>query len=492
MIDELISTALLGTRHGGGRTPALPDDLASALPKDATDNEGKFLDSAAALMLYVKAGVRARDGILPPPQAGVDRWNECSPGAAAVLTQICDEAMQPLLLEWLELAANAAFRPPHRMLPQLLDAAAARRALRTAVSRVIDERGRWLTQFNPNWQFNGAGDQGPIEQWQLGNRQQRAEALRAVRNSDPERAHELIASTWSEDAAELRAEWVGCLLVNLGDADEPFLEACFNDRSARVREAAADLACRLPESRFSQRMSARVSPLVTFQAGVEGSVLKFARGKKASWKVTLPEAFDKAMLHDGMLEKPAQGVGPKQWWLQQIIGFLPLQHWTRTYDSSAGELVAAARGEFAAVLTRGWLAALSRRPVVEWIDPLFDVAGPDIFQSPRVLQAVPPETRAKVVKEFSGRVGQNAVLLNQLFDAWRPLDQATSAQLLDSFDLGTLLMSEAHFALHHATVRRWEHMLSSWDKTGDHQRRVDQVLTVLALRRALHQELHDD
>ncbi len=488
MMEDLISTALLGTRGGTARAAVMPEDVASVLPSEAADADERLLDSAAAMTLYARAGVIPREGIELPSPAGTDQWTACTPVAAAILARICEEAMHPLLLEWLEFAARAERRPPHWMLPKLLDAAAGRRALRVPVSAIIDERGRWLTQFNLKWQFTGAGDQPPVERWQLGNRQQRGEALREVRACDPALARELLARTWGEDAAELRVEWIECLLVNLSDADEPFLESCFEDRSVRVREAAANLLCRLPESRFAQRMVARVSPLVTFRIGAAGSVLKLTRGKKASWNVALPEACDKGMLRDGVSEKPGSSMGPKQWWLQQLIGFVPLDHWTRSTGANAAELVGANGGEFAAVLTHGWLAALARRPIAEWIEPLMDVAGPDVFQSPGVLQAVPLEARSKMMKLLSSRVAQNVYFLNQLIEAWRPLDPPTSSQLLDGVDLHTLLLSEAHFALHASSISRCEGMLTGWNKAGEHPRRVDQVLAILSMRRTLRQE----
>lgn len=487
-MEQLIATALLGTRGAAPRMPELPDDVASAMPSDSADAETMLLDAAAAMSLYNKAGTLPRADVTLPALSPNDRWKECSTAAAAILAQVSEESMQSLLLEWLERAAAAERRPPHRLLPKLLDAAASRRVLRAPVSAVMDERGRWLTQFNPKWQFTAAADQPPLEQWQLGNRSQRAEALRAIRGAEPAIARDWIAAAWDEDAADLRAEWVECLAENLSEDDEPFLESCFDDRSARVREAAADLACRLPTSRFVQRIAARVAPLVTYQPAVAGSVLKLARGKTAGWSVALPEAFDKSMLRDGLAEKPSQSIGPKQWWLQQLIGYLPLDHWTQTAGADAAELVAAVGGEFAAVLTRGWQAALTRRPVVEWIEPLVHSAGPEVFRESGVLRAVPHASRAKMLKELSGRIAQNVVFLNQLIDAWRPLDRATSEQLLDSFDLRTLLFSEMHFALHPTSLLRCEGMLNVWGQAAEHQRRLDQVLAAFAMRTALYQE----
>ncbi len=488
MMDQLVSTALLGTRGESPRLPPLPEEVSGVLPANEPAAEAKLLDAAAAMTLYLRAGTKPVQGIVPVAPAARDQWQECSPGATAILGQILTEQMQPLLLEWLVSAAHASRRPPHQMLPALLEAAVARRVLRAPVSAVLDERGRWLTQFNAKWQFTGDGDQPPVEQWHVGNRPQRAEALRAVRASHPAQALELIAATWSEDPAEARAEWVECLLDGLSDADEPFLESCLDDRSARVREAAADLLARLPKSLFVERMIARVTPCVTYHPGVEASVLKLTRGKKASWDVTLPEAFEKSMQRDGMSEKPSETLGPKQWWLRQMIGCVPLDHWTSATGASPADLVGAANGEFAAVLIRGWLSALARRPVAAWIEPLVAVAGTDLLSSAGVLQAVPVAQRAAVMATLARNAKQPWMALNHLIEAWRPLDEDVSRQLLESFDLRTILTSETHFYLHPRQFARWEGMISVWEKSAELQRRVDHVLSTLALRRELHKE----
>src|SRR5205085_1897528 len=105
----------------------------------ANDAELQLLDAAAAVTLYTRAGAKPRTGINLHAPAGADRWAECSPAAAEILARVSEESLQPVMMEWLELAAAVERRPPHRLLPALLDAAAARRALRAPVSAVIDE-----------------------------------------------------------------------------------------------------------------------------------------------------------------------------------------------------------------------------------------------------------------------------------------------------------------------------------------------------------------
>ncbi len=205
MSEELISTALLGTRGTAIRLPSLPDGLAASLPGGSDNSETHFLDPAGAATLYPRAGARTRIGIAGPETCPPDRWRECPTRAADILAQVFAGGLQPLLAEWLQLAQSRNIRPPHRLLPKLLDAAAAKRALQPAISTVIGERGHWLMQFNENWQFSRTSNQSPDDAWHIGNRQQRAEALRTVRQIDAAAARGMIAATWKDDSAEERA-----------------------------------------------------------------------------------------------------------------------------------------------------------------------------------------------------------------------------------------------------------------------------------------------
>lgn len=239
MIDELVTTALLGTRTGVPRLPTLPDELTAVLPGESNgdeyDTESRLLEAAAAATVYLRAGRKPRRDVAIPAACRADHWSECSRVAADLLASMLDEGWQSLVIEWLTLAAATERRPPHRMLPSLLEAAAARRGLRTPVNAVMGERGRWLVQFNPRWQFSNARGESPVDVWHTGSREHRAEALRTIRSEDPIQAREFIAATWKEDSAELRAEWVTCLVDGLSNDDEAFLETCLDDRSVRVR-----------------------------------------------------------------------------------------------------------------------------------------------------------------------------------------------------------------------------------------------------------------
>jgi len=484
MIDELVTRALLGTRGSASGLSPLPEELAGALPSEPGEAEAQLLDFAAAATLYERAGTKPRSGIAPPPVCAADRRRECSSRLADLLAQSLTEGLPPLVAEWIALAVVANVRPPHRLLPKLLETATAKRDLQSATSIVIDERGRWLTQFNARWRFASPSRENPEDAWHVGNRQQRAAALRAMRAADPALAREWIAATWKEDGADERAEWVGILLDRLSEADEEFLESCLDDRSTRVREAAADLLGRLPDSRLVRRMIERVTPLISFHAGTPGSMLKLKRGTKAQLEVRLPETCDKAMLRDGIAEKPSEKIGPRQWWLVQMLGYIPLDYWTNTFSVPAAEIVAAVPADEAGLLVRGWWEALARRPIGYWIEPLVQAAGANLRLEVNVLRAIPREQRISVLRCTQPK----SVDLAKLLEAWSPLDEAVSQTVLEWYDPATILGCEAYFYLHPDVLPVLFSHLTESEHSSYLRRQIDRALMVINLRGELHKE----
>jgi hypothetical protein len=309
-----------------------------------------------------------------------------------------------------------------------------------------------------------------------------------MRAANPSKARELLAATWNNDAAEERALWVGCLLDGLSADDETFLETCLDDRSSRVREAAADLLARLPNSSLVNRMVERVASLISFESGAAGSLLKLKRSTKPHFNVTLPEAFDKTMQRDGIIEKPPEALGPKQWWLLQLISYVPLDYWTQTFGAPAATLVDAAPADYREVFVKGWLAALARRPVVDWIEPLIAAAGSQVELDSVILTAIPSPHRAKVLTAILGGPAREAISLAQLIEAWRPLDETVSQLLLKGYDLNMIMGVDAYFYLHPRSFDRIEALLTKSSDDSPYRRRVDHVLSVIALRRELHKE----
>ena len=227
---------------------------------------------------------------------------------------------------------------------------------------------------------------------------------------------------------------------------------------------------------------------MTFHAGVAGNLLKLKRGTKASLEVALPAEFDKAMQHDGLTEKPRNALGPKQWWLEQMIGGVPLDYWTRTCGSAAAEMIEAVPAEYAATFVRGWLPALARRPAGEWIEPLVAAAGAEIRLEASVLAAIGPAERAGLFKTILRGPARQALDLSQVCAGWQPLDAAVSKLIAESYGPRELIATDAHFYLHLEALGALEARLTGWEDADGYRRRVEQFLAVIALRRDLHKE----
>ena len=161
-----------------------------------------------------------------------------------------DGGFRAVLSEWLGLVADAGRLVPPARLPGLLAAASAGAALRPATVEVTGERGRWLGGLNPAWAWAAGGaDPNDTETWTTGSSAARRLLLGRLRATDPAAARDLLQSTWATETPEDRAAFVAVLATGLSVDDEPFLEAALDDRRKEVRQNAAALLWRLPESR---------------------------------------------------------------------------------------------------------------------------------------------------------------------------------------------------------------------------------------------------
>ena len=169
-----------------------------------------------------------------------------------------------LLAHWLRTAGAAGCRVPHGLLPGLLELATSHRELRRLAAAVLDRRGLWLAAMREEWSWaldaaagvDVAADPAvPADEWARLPSAERLAVVASLRSRDPAAARDLIASTWSSDAARDRRSFLETLRVGLGDDDEPLLERALDDRSQTVREVAAALLDGLPGSARAQRMA---------------------------------------------------------------------------------------------------------------------------------------------------------------------------------------------------------------------------------------------
>ena len=433
--DDVLKTALLGT--GRAALPTAPPADAALAQSLASIGDGppedRLFALAAVLSAYESCGRTSPITDAVPAVAAPDRRAECSAKAGSLLRQLLDMTDTPgkkrLLLDWLNAAAGAGKRPPHDTLPELLEYARGHRACRQIVVDAVDQRGAWLMSLAPWWQFASAEGDNPADVWSTGNKEQRATALRRLRETDPAAARELVESTWKVDGADERTSFVEILRVNLSAADEPFLESALDDRSKLVKAAAADLLSRLPSSALVQRMTDRATPLLVFTPPEKGGLLK--RGKSAAVDVVLPpETFDATWARDGVIEKPDGRVGKRQWWLRQLLAAVPPSHWAKTWNLPAADAIAAVAGDHRELVLDAWTDAAERHREVDWLEPLLLRAlfRPNATVRLDLIELLPEERRRVLLKALLKSPKSELHTLTSAFDA---LSGTLDAELTD-------------------------------------------------------------
>lgn len=397
--EELVSTALVGAE----RRAVSPASL---------------LEQAAEQVVRMRAGRRPGRGRPPAPAPG-----ETLPLVSALagdrLARMLDGEQARLLPEWLETAAARRVRVPARLIPGLLDLGARDRSIRAHVGAVAGARGRWLAGLNSAWSYLLAEPAGvpPDEVWELGTSGDRRAFLAALRRRDPAAARELLERGWSAETPEDRAAFVAILSDGLGTADEPFLEAALDDRRREVRQAAADLLTRLPDSRLARRMAERAA--------------RFVRRSATGLRAVPPSACDTLMERDGVRARPPAGMSTRGWWLQQVVSHTPLSFWPAHLGLSPAEIAVAGIGDWEREVRMGWTRAAILQKDAEWARALFE-AEP----LTDLLAVLPPEeqsSRAAGLVAGSPVDGQMVMMLGGVPRPWGPrLAAAVLAKIVET------------------------------------------------------------
>ncbi len=290
--------------------------------------EVALLDAAALGAVLRRAGAAPRRA--EEVDAAAADAHPAAPARAVQLLELLlhqtpvGPVLSPRLVErWLLTCVQHGRRAPHHLLPELLDLAAREPWLREAVLAAGDHRAAWLVRVNPTWASSAAAAASTTrpegvdaDAWARETRERRAEQLETLRLSDPAAARALLETTWRTDSAADRVALLALLRTGLGDADEAFLDAALDDRSAKVREIAAELLNALPGSARALRHAERLRPLVRRTGLVRHKL-----------EVELPPEPDAAAVRDGLVRP--KGVGSvRAWWLQRLAAGAPLEVWT--------------------------------------------------------------------------------------------------------------------------------------------------------------------
>jgi hypothetical protein len=437
--------------------------------------------------------------------------------AGQCLSRVLRGEYGDLLSEWCRAAVGAGVRAPDELLPGLLDRiTSSRKNLDPAMREVLGQRGRWLAAHKPGWHELGHSQHEDAQAiWETGTRQQRKELLRALRASEPAAARTLLERTWAEEDHENRAAFAQIMRDGLSLDDEPFLETLLGDSRKPIRSTAADLLASLPGSALGERMKARVVPLLRCQPSTKGLI----KLRRAAIEVVLPEKCDKALMRDGVDARGRPKMGPKAYWLCQMLGSTPLETWTTTWHTApAAILDAASRSDFQDALVQGWALAAMRQRSPQWAEALLD--GKYMFQADEkqfvvgraellqgLMRTLDTATRERILtRMLTGRASSLhkspvLTLLRASQNAW---SEALSHRVLDAFRAHFARYSDGYdYELRHILAKefaillapgladdaaqRWPTKAANWNQGNDDM--VSQLVATLQFRRAYLEDL---
>ena len=374
-MDALTRVATMGTSREAPPASCLPtDDLLGSTKRGP---ERDLLLRAGMHAVYKAAGRRGETGVEEPVPAPEETLPACSAKAAEILRRLLVAQRTEILREALNRLLLAGFRVPHALLPAVLDVQ--RPDLRPAVAAVLGERGLWLAAQNPNWGWavaTGGSNETDEIAWEEGALRERSSTLCRVRGREPALGLVWVEDVWKSEKADARVAMVKALETGLSSGDERFLERALDDRSLRVRETAATLLARIPDSDYAWRAAARAEAiLVRYEppaGGLRGVAAGLSRrGHAGRLAVEPPEHPDAGWRRDLPGDKPERGVGDKSWRISRALSVVTPAHWEEYFDVTPSDLISAARGDWGMALFEGWCRASVLHRESSWAVPLW-------------------------------------------------------------------------------------------------------------------------
>ncbi|MHB9023792.1 MAG: DUF5691 domain-containing protein [Armatimonadota bacterium] len=376
--QQVVTSAVLGTDRQPLALPMQEGPLGAMLARLKEEDPARaVLGAAAAIALYRKTGaVPAIDPSAPPEPCAEEAWPACPERLRDLLVMLLGGQHAAALPECLALLAQHHLHVPDDLIPPLLAIGKQSRNCRQELAAVTGERGHWLAHWNPEWTYLLAESAGDAAGWNAEAFEERLAALRSMRRTNPARAQEALSAVWETEKPKERAALLATFEEGLGPEDEPFLETVLDDRRKEVRTVAAGLLARLNGSRMQRDMIERLRPLLALDPGQPARIFQLPSARKARLKVAMPDTCDKAMVRDGVELKVPDiwkgKLGDKAWWLLQMIGTVPPNHWCAAWQTTPEVIIAAAmESEWITPLLTGLIYAVKLHRASDWAKPLY-------------------------------------------------------------------------------------------------------------------------
>lgn len=223
--EEIISTALLGTQKKVLQTEFLPQAIADMLQQiPFEDEEAKFFQAVGLWQQYQKAGtleVLIDLPEMPAPQAETQEYIDTNYQKALDILLNSEKHYDFFWDLFVEktLAAQKIITP--NFLVDFLEYMSGKATYKAQIAHLIGNRGKWLCNFNANWENYEAIAQKPTDIWNP--KKVEKKDLAQLRKENPQAAREYILQHWEEFDTTRRANFVDIFQENLSQEDEEAL-----------------------------------------------------------------------------------------------------------------------------------------------------------------------------------------------------------------------------------------------------------------------------
>jgi len=263
MIWEALSKlALLGTERG-----QLPPEVLNALEQVGIQStqapEALVLEGAALYHQLRRAGFPLQQPEVPPAPMLQSNQAVAPPRAARQIEHIVRGNFREVLPEALQLLQQTNLPLPPEHLPALLYKAAKNTDFWHALRPILQPADFEFLRLNPDW--GSIAERAPVADWPNETQANRVQMLRHLRFEQPEQATSFLATCWEGLTPTEKKELINLLDTGLNASDQPFLEAQLSDSRKEVRQSAAKLLLKIPDTALQDTIYKEAATWLTLQ-----------------------------------------------------------------------------------------------------------------------------------------------------------------------------------------------------------------------------------
>lgn len=330
--NNLINAALLGTERKTFDANELPEAVqvvVQLVQQSDNDTESQFIKTSALALGYLKAGAQPLKLALEPNEAPAETQPVCNDKANAILVDLLNAKQYQLAHYWAHNCYNARQLVCPETLPLYL-AWAKGAGKNEYLERIVGNRGKWLAQFYPEWQFVNKQD----ATWETATTDERVRLLLKMRQTEPDQARELIQTTWKEENAAGRLALLDTLSIGLNATDEDFLHNTLTDKSQKVKDLALSYLKLIPTS----------SILIKYEEVLKGSIVLLQSkmlGLISKTSITIKlQGIDDSIYATGISKLSAdKKISDEEQTLRELVAEVHPDFWLKHFGQSEMEVV---------------------------------------------------------------------------------------------------------------------------------------------------------